>query len=264
MIFFDALAHCCGQMKSIDMNCDMGEMPEHISDGTQEALMRSITSVNIACGGHAGDEQTMATTIQQALRHKLAIGAHPGYADRANFGRLELNLSPEEVADSIYAQVRALAEVAARYHANITHVKPHGALYNQAVHNAQLARAIASGVARWSQQVVLVGLAGSPMLDVFDDAGFPIAAEAFADRRYEPNGTLRSRKHPDALIHDPAEAAQQALTIVQGKVVARDGSEVPMHADTLCIHSDTPGSPQIAAQVAKALRDAGVQLRALK
>jgi len=250
-------------MKSIDLNCDMGEVPEHISDGTQEALMRSITSVNIACGGHAGDAQTMATTIQQALRYKLAIGAHPGYADRANFGRIELNLSPEEVADSVYAQVRTLAEVAARYHANITHVKPHGALYNQAVRNSQLARAIASGVARWSQHVVLVGLAGSPMLDVFDDAGFPIAAEAFADRRYEPGGTLRSRKHPDALIHDPAEAAQQALTMVQGKVVARDGSEVPLHADTLCIHSDTPGSTKIAAHVAKALRDAGVNVSAL-
>ena len=251
-------------MNHIDLNCDMGEVPEHISDGTQEALMRSITSVNIACGGHAGDAQTMATTIQQALRYKLAIGAHPGYADHANFGRIELKLSPEEVADSVYAQVRALAEVAARHHANITHVKPHGALYNQAVRNSQLARAIASGVARWSQQVVLVGLAGSPMLDVFDDAGFPIAAEAFADRRYEPDGTLRSRKHPDALIHDPAEAAQQALTIVQhGKIVARDGSEVPVHADTLCIHSDTPGSTKIAAQVAQTLRDARVQLRPL-
>src|ERR1700719_1632847 len=238
MIFFDALAHFCGPMNHIDLNCDMGEMPEHISDGTQEALMRSITSVNIACGGHAGDAQTMATTIQQALRHKLAIGAHPGYADRANFGRIELNLSPEDVADSVYAQVCALSEVAALYHANITHVKPHGALYNQAVHNGQLARAIASGVARWSQQVVLVGLAGSPMLDVFDDAGFPIAAAAFADRRYESDGTLRSRKHSDALIHDPAEAAQQALTLVHGKVVARDGCEVPLHADTLCIHSD--------------------------
>jgi UPF0271 protein len=260
----DARAHCCGQMKSIDLNCDMGEVPEHISDGTQEALMRSITSVNIACGGHAGDAQTMATTIQQALRYKLAIGAHPGYADRANFGRIELNLSPEEVADSVYAQVRTLAEVAARYHANIRHVKPHGALYNQAVRNSQLARAIASGVARWSQHVVLVGLAGSPMLDVFDDAGFPIAAEAFADRCYEPDGTLRSRKHPDALLSDPAEAAQQALSIVQGKVIARDGSEVPLHADTLCIHSDTPGAPQIAAQVAKALREAGVNVSAFK
>src|SRR5260370_40995763 len=114
-------------MKSIDLNCDMGETPEHISDGTQEALMRSITSLNIACGGHAGDAQTMAATIEPALRHKLAIGAHPGYADRANFGRIELKLSPDEVAESVYAQVRTLAEAPARYHASITHRKPHGA-----------------------------------------------------------------------------------------------------------------------------------------
>ena len=250
-------------MNHIDLNCDMGEVPEHVSDGTQEALMRSITSVNIACGGHAGDAQTMATTIEQALRHKLAIGAHPGYADRENFGRLELNLAPEAIADSIHEQVRALAEIADRHGVRLAHVKPHGALYNQAVHNRKLAQAIATGVARLRRDVVLVGLAGSPMLDVFRQAGFPVAAEAFADRRYEPDGTLRSRKHPDALIHDPPEAAQQALSIVQGKVIARDGSEVPLHADTLCIHSDTPGAPQIAAHVAKALRESNVQLRAL-
>jgi 5-oxoprolinase (ATP-hydrolysing) subunit A len=251
-------------MMRIDLNCDMGELPEHISDGTQEALMRSITSVSVACGGHAGDDQTMATTIQQALRHRLAIGAHPGYADRANFGRIELNLSLEEVADSIYSQVRTLAEVAARCHANIIHVKPHGALYNQAVHNAQLARAIASGVARWSQQVVLVGLAGSPMLDIFEDAGFPIAAEAFADRRYEPDGTLRSRKYSNALIDDPAEAASQALSIVQRcEVIAHDQTKVSITAQTICIHGDTPRAPQIAATVAKTLRQAGVTISPL-
>ena len=250
-------------MDHIDLNCDMGEMPEHISDGTQEALMRSVTSVNIACGGHAGDAQTMATTIEQALRHKLAVGAHPGYPDRENFGRLELNLSPQAIADSIHAQVQALAKIAERHGVRLTHVKPHGALYNQAVRNRQLAQAIATGVARLRCDVVLVGLAGSLMLDVFRQAGFPVAAEAFADRRYEPDGTLRSRKHPDALLSDPAEAAQQALSIVQGKVIARDGSEVPLHADTLCIHSDTPGAPQIAAQIAKALSEASVQLRAL-
>lgn len=248
-------------MKRIDLNCDMGELPEAIADGTQEDLMPSFTSINVACGGHAGDAQTMQTTIKQALRWKLAIGAHPGYPDRANFGRLELKLSPEAVTEFVYQQTRALGEVAARCGAQLAHVKPHGALYNQAVHNRELAGAIAAGVARWTRNIVLVGLAGSRMLDVFRDAGFKAAAEAFADRRYEPNGTLRSRKYDDALIRDPAEAARQALTIVQhGKVVARDGSEVALHADTLCIHSDTPGSPQIAAQVAKNLREAGVVL----
>ena len=248
----------------IDLNCDMGELPEAIADGTQEALMRPITSVNIACGGHAGDEQTMKTTIEQALRWKLAIGAHPGYADRANFGRLELDVPPKEIATTVFDQVRALAEIAGRCGARLIHVKPHGALYNQAARDRGIAQAIAAGVARWNREVVLVGLAGSPMLDVFRGAGFAIAPEAFADRRYEPDGTLRSRKFEDALIRDPAEAGWQALRIVErGAVIARDGTEVSVDAQTLCIHGDTPGAPEIAATVARILREAGVTLGAL-
>ncbi len=138
----------------IDLNCDMGELPEAIADGTQEALMRSITSVNIACGGHAGDEQTMKTTIEQALRWKLAIGAHPGYADRANFGRLELDVPPKEIATSVFDQVRALAEIAGRCGARLIHVKPHGALYNQAARDRGIAQAIAAGVARWNRELL--------------------------------------------------------------------------------------------------------------
>lgn len=251
-------------MKHIDLNCDMGELPHAIADGTQEALMPSFTSVNVACGGHAGDAQTMQTTIEQALRWKLAVGAHPGYPDRANFGRVELSLFPEAIADFVYRQVRALGEIAARNGVSLAHVKPHGALYNQAVHDRQLARAIAKGVAQWKTDIVLVGLAGSPMLDVFREAGFPIAAEAFADRRYEPDGTLRSRKHEDALIHDASEAGRQALSIVErGLVLASDGSEVLVSAQTICIHGDTPGAQQIAVAVAQALRQAGVQLAPL-
>jgi UPF0271 protein len=272
-------------MKRIDLNCDMGELPEAIADGTQEALMRSVTSVNIACGGHAGDEQTMKTTIEQALRWNVAIGAHPGYPDRKNFGRLELKISPEAVADSVCEQVRALAEIAATCGAKLVHVKPHGALYNQAVKNRELAEAIAEGVKKavadvaaalrrcsealrpcrcLSEDVVLVGLANSPMLDVFRNAGFAVAAEAFADRRYEPDGTLRSRKFEDALIRNPEEAAWQALAIAeQGLIIASDGTEVSVDAQTLCIHGDTPGAPEIAAKVARILREAGVTLGAL-
>jgi UPF0271 protein len=146
----------------------------------------------------------------------------------------------------------------------VVHVKPHGALYNQAVGNRALAEAIAKGVARWSRDVVLVGLAGSPMLDVFRNAGFVVAAEAFADRRYEVDGTLRSRKFEDALIRDPAEAGWQALSIVErGAVTACDGSKVSVDAQTLCLHGDTPGAPEIAAAVARTLREAGVTLGAL-
>jgi UPF0271 protein len=236
----------------MDLNCDMGEIPAHIADGTQESLMRSITSVNIACGGHAGDDQTMKTTIEQALRWSLAIGAHPGYPDRANFGRLELDLPLEEIEKTIFEQVRALAAIAATCATTIVHVKPHGALYNQAVKRADLAGAIAGGVARFSKDVVLVGLAGSQMLDVFRARGFKVAAEAFADRTYEADGTLRSRKFDDALIHDPVKAGEQALRI------AKEG-----RAQTICIHGDTPGAPLIAESVARALQMGGISLRPL-
>jgi UPF0271 protein len=248
----------------IDLNCDMGELPEDIANGTQESLMPSLTSVSVACGGHAGDEQTMKTTIEQALRWKLAIGAHPGYADRANFGRVELKLPAETIASSVFKQVRALAEIAAGCGARLAHVKPHGALYNQAVRDGEIAEAIAEGVARWGRDVVLVGLAGSPMLDIFRKAGFAAAAEAFADRRYEADGTLRSRKFENALIRDPAEAGRQALRIVErGAAIACDGTEVAVDAQTLCIHGDTPGAPEIAATVARILREAGVTLCAI-
>jgi 5-oxoprolinase (ATP-hydrolysing) subunit A len=274
-------------VKHIDLNCDMGELPEAIANGTQESLMPSLTSVNVACGGHAGDERTMKTTVEQALRWKLAIGAHPGYPDRENFGRLEMNLPPEAVADSVCEQVRALTAIVATCGANLVHVKPHGALYNQAVKNRELAAAIAEGVKNavaaenvaaalrrcsaplrrcrcLSEDVVLVGLAGSSMLDVFRRAGFAVAAEAFADRRYEPDGALRSRKFEDALIRDPEEAGRQALSIVErGIVIASDGSEVAVEAQTLCIHGDTPDAPQIAVTVARTLREAGVTLCAL-
>ena len=251
-------------MTHIDLNCDMGELPEAIADGTQEALLHSITSANVACGGHAGDERTMRRTIEQAMQLGVAIGAHPGYPDRENFGRLELKMSAEAVADSIYEQVRALAEVAAKCGTKLVHVKPHGALYNQAVKNRELAEAIAKGVAKYDKSLVLMGLAESLMLDVFREAGFAVAAEAFADRRYEPDGTLRSRRFENALIRDPAEAAKQALSIAQrGIVTAHDGTEVKLSAQTICIHGDTPGSVQIAAAVARALRDAGVNLTGL-
>lgn len=252
-------------MKSIDLNCDMGEMPEAITDGTQEALMVFLSSVNIACGAHAGDESTMRTTIEQAMRRKLAIGAHPGYADRANFGRLELDLSVDEIAESVFEQVSKLGEIAAKCGARLSHVKAHGALYNQAARDAAVAEAIADGVARWRRDVVLVGLAGSVMLMAFRCAGFSVAAEAFADRKYEPNGSLRSRKFANALILNPADAAAQALHIGQsGRIATSDGSEIRVEAQTICIHGDTPGAVKIAAAVGESLKNAGIELRPLE
>jgi len=175
-----------------------------------------------------------------------------------------VKVSSAEVAQSVFDQVRALAQVAEGCGTRLVHVKPHGALYNQAVKNRELARAIADGVARWNRRVVLVGLAGSAMLEVFREVGFPVAAEAFADRRYEPDGTLRPRKFEDALIRDPESAARQALGMAErGVVRASNGNEVTVAAQTICIHGDTPGAPAIAAEVARVLRESGVILSGL-
>jgi UPF0271 protein len=252
-------------MISIDINSDMGELPQAIANGSQEALMQFVTSCNIACGGHAGDEHTMRATIAQAQRWDSAIGAHPGYADRANFGRIELQLSGEEIADTVCQQLVTLAAVAEQAGAEVVHVKPHGALYNQAARDPLVAKAIVEGVRRWSGSVVLVGLSGSVMLDEFREAGFAIAAEAFADRRYEADGSLRSRKLADALLANPEEAAQQALSIVaRGEVVTAGGKVIPLEANTLCIHGDTPGALQIAEAVHGILREAGITLKSLR
>jgi 5-oxoprolinase (ATP-hydrolysing) subunit A len=248
-------------MKHIDVNCDMGELPEAIADGTQEALMPYISSANIACGGHAGDEPMMRTTIEQALRHNVAVGAHPGYEDPANFGRAELQLTPQEIAALVERQLRTFAAVADQCGARIIHVKPHGALYNQAARNREVARAIAVGARRWRSDVILVGLAGSVMLEEFRAAGFRTAAEAFADRRYEPDGSLRPRKFRDALLSGPEQAAEQALRIVEHSIViASNGSPIPLAAQTLCLHGDTPGSPVIAAAIHRQLTHAQVQV----
>lgn len=251
-------------MKRIDLNCDLGEIPTAVTDGTQEALMASITSANIACGGHAGDDETMEATIRQALRHGLAIGAHPGYADRDHFGRLEMKLPPHEIADLVFRQVTNFARIAADCDAPVVHVKAHGALYNQAVRDPAICRAIVQGVGDWNTHVVLVGLAGSPMLTAFRQSGFRVAGEAFADRRYESDGSLRHRSHANALIRDADAAAEQALQIVErGSVTSVDGIDIPIDAQTICIHGDTPGATAIAAAVANKLRAAGIELKGL-
>jgi UPF0271 protein len=215
----------------IDLNCDMGELPDAAHEA---ALMEHITSANIACGGHAGDEATMERTARLALERGVRIGAHPGYPDRANFGRLEMPMSAAEIAQTVTEQIRRLEAVVGRLGGTIVHVKPHGALYNVAVKNAEVARAIGEGVAAWNRAIPIFGLAASPMLDVWHEMGLQPVGEAFADRRYEPDGTLRNRKFPDALITDPQTAAAQALRL------AREGK-----AQTICVHGDTPGAVEI-------------------
>ena len=224
---------------TIDLNCDMGELEDSAHEA---ALMQYITSANIACGGHAGDDATMERTARLALERGVHIGAHPGYPDRANFGRIEMQMSAAEIEDTVARQIERLEAVVSRLGGRIVHVKPHGALYNVAVHNAAVARAIGNGVARWNRDVPIFGLAASPMLDVWREMDLKPVGEAFADRRYEPDGTLRSRKFPDALITDPNAAAEQAVRL------ARAGT-----AQTICVHGDTPGSVEILKACREAL-----------
>jgi len=227
---------------TLDINCDMGELEDAAHEA---ALMEYITSANIACGGHAGDDHIMERTTRLALDRGVRIGAHPGYPDRANFGRIEIAMKPAEIAATVHQQIARLDDIVQRLGGVIVHVKPHGALYNVAVHNAEVARAIGDGVARWNPGVLLFGLAGSPMLEIWRGMGLHVWREAFADRRYEPDGTLRSRKLPGALITDPAEAAGQAQAFA-----------AEAKADTVCVHGDTPGAVEILKACRNTLKSA--------
>ncbi len=226
--------------------------------------MRYITSANVACGGHAGDEHTMEQTLAAARSLNVAAGAHPGYPDRANFGRFETALSPSEIEAFVHDQILALTKVADSLDMHLVHVKPHGALYHAANKNREVALAIGRAVQGINPKLIMVGQAGSAALEVWRSMGLRCGAEAFADRAYEPDGTLRKRSLPGALLGDPVRAAEQAVNIaVAHHVIATDGRELPVEADTICIHSDTPGSVAIAREVNRRLKAAGVLVRAL-
>ena len=247
-------------MRTIDLNADVGELPELA--GVEMEILEVVTSVNVACGGHAGDAASMERLVRAALAHGVAIGAHPSFPDREGFGRRVVPMAPDEISVSVAEQVAALRDVARRCGARLSHVKPHGALYNAAAKSPVLARAIATGVARVAPDVILVGLAGSEMLAVFVEEGFAVAGGAFADRGYEPDGSLTPRGRPGALKESAEEAAAQALSIaLRGEVVGSDGLRVRVDARTLCLHSDTPGATAFARAVAVRLRAAGVELR---
>jgi 5-oxoprolinase (ATP-hydrolysing) subunit A len=248
-------------MTHLDVNCDMGEDSARLDQDL--ALLRYITSANIACGGHAGDAATMRALVTAAKSAGRAIGAHPSYPDRANFGRAAVSMPLADLEQAIAEQIAALGSIAREQGAEITHVKPHGALYHAAMHDADLAAAIARAAAVWNPAIILVGQAGAPALAQWQHMGFRAAAEAFADRRYDPDGRLQPRSKPAALITDPVEAAGQALDISRGYILAADDSPHSLKAETLCIHSDTPQSLDIARAVHEALTAAGITLQPL-
>jgi UPF0271 protein len=243
---------------AIDINADVGE------GMADDELFPYVTSANVACGFHAGDPSTMDETVAQALARGVHVGAHPGHADKANFGRVAVDLPAEEVERLVLYQVAALHGFVHSRGARLAHVKPHGALYHQGSEFPDVARAIAEGVRRFDPSLVLVGAAGSLLLEAGREAGLPVAGEGFADRRYRPDGTLVSRKDAGAVLTDPEEAAEQAVHLARdGWAVASDGSRVAVRPDTICVHGDTPGAPAIARRVRERLAAEGVAVAAL-
>ncbi|MBI3243676.1 MAG: 5-oxoprolinase subunit PxpA [Chloroflexi bacterium] len=235
---------------NIDLNCDMGESFGRYSLGDDEALMPLITSTNIACGLHAGDPLVMAATIRLAKRHGAAVGAHPGHPDLQGFGRRPLDLSPDEAEAFVLYQISALAGFARAAGLELAHVKPHGALYNQAAKDRALATAIAQSVARFSKSLILMGLAGSVLVEAGVEAGLKVANEGFPERGYNDDGTLRPRRLPGAVIESPAAAAAQAVKMVR-EGIRFGGRQVQV--ETLCIHGDNPSAPAIAKAIREAL-----------
>ena len=239
----------------MDINCDMGEIPRLLKNNVYSDLMDHVTSINLACGGHAGDVSMMRKLVRIAKRKNVRIGAHPSYPDRENFGRLELEMDPEELLRSICEQVRSLIRVAEEESVSISHIKPHGALYNQAAKDTHLARVIGNAVDRVSPDLDIMCLSGSLMVKILEDMGLKVVQEAFADRTYERDGGLRDRGSDRALITDPQKAADQARSIIEDKkIITFDGSEISLEAQTLCVHSDTPNAIAIAQEVRLVLR----------
>jgi UPF0271 protein len=248
--------------QTIDLNLDAGEDAAMLANGREAALYELVSSVNIACGGHTGNEQTMRAAVRLARACQLSIGAHPSYPDRAGFGRLELKLEPALLTQSLLDQLEALARICDEEGVRLAHVKPHGALYNVAAFDRETARAFLSAVTTYdpAKNIKVFGLAGTPLAHVVHGAGFEFVGEAFVDRRYEANGQLRARSFANALIDNPADAAEQAVNILEGRVRSHDGVELSLLAQTLCIHGDTPNALETARAVRGVLDALGVRV----
>jgi 5-oxoprolinase (ATP-hydrolysing) subunit A len=251
-------------VRAIDLNCDAGESYGPWPMGDDATLIPLITSVNIACGAHAGDPLVMRRTLTLARDHHVSVGAHPGYPDLHGFGRRPMALPPDEVEAWTLAQLGALDAIARGVGMTLRHVKPHGALYNAAADDEALAEAISRAVRVFNPELVMVARAGSRMVEVAHAAGLRVAEEAFADRGYDTAGRLLPRSHPDALLHDPDVAAQRAVSLLTtNRLTTADGATLTLRPQTLCVHSDTDGAAALAAAVRASLEAEGIALRPL-
>ena len=242
----------------IDLNADLGE-----GAGSDEALLGLVSSANIACGWHAGDARTMRQCVRWAIEHGVAIGAHPSFPDRENFGRSTMHLPPDEIVSNVLYQVGALAAIAKAEGGKLSHVKAHGQLYNQAVKEPELADALCEAVRRFDPSLRFFGLAGSGMIEAARRAGLTPVEEVFADRAYMPDGSLVPRSQPGALIEDEDQSLAQTLSLVRDrKVTAIDGSTVPVNAQTVCLHGDGAHALAFARRIRDRLQQEGIAVRA--
>ncbi len=248
----------------IDLNCDLGESFGQYRLGDDAAMLEIVTSANIACGLHAGDPPVMRETVTLAARRGVAIGAHPGYPDLQGFGRRAMHLQPAELEAFLIYQLGALAGFARAAGAHLTHVKPHGALYNQAVADREIAAAIAHAVASFDPTLIVVTLPEAALRLAARGNGLRVALEGFADRAYLADGTLAPRQRPGAVIHDPELVTVRAIRMItQGEVETIEGAVIPLRVNTLCVHGDTPGAATLAAQLRHALEAAQLVLAPL-
>ncbi len=250
-------------MNRLDLNCDMGESFGAWRMGQDDAVLEHVTSANVACGFHAGDPATIRRTVAAAVSRGVAVGAHPSLPDLQGFGRREMRIAPTEAYDLTLYQVGAVAAFAHAAGGRLHHVKPHGALYNMAARDAGLAAAIASAVHDFDRDLVLYGLAGSELIRAGRQVGMAVANEVFADRTYQPDGSLTPRHRADALIHEVDQAiAQVACMVTRGRVRCVDGTDISIQADTLCIHGDAPQALEFACAIRAELTRLGFVVRA--
>jgi 5-oxoprolinase (ATP-hydrolysing) subunit A len=251
-------------MRHLDLNCDLGESFGAYAIGADAELMATITSANIACGFHAGDPAVMRQTVRLAATAGVAVGAHPGLPDLVGFGRREMRVTPQEVEDMVLYQVGALTAIASAEGLRLHHVKAHGALYNMAARDRGLAEALVRAVRALDPRLIVFGPPGSELLRAASAAGLVTASEGFADRTYEPDGSLTARTNANSVLQDTSSVVRRGVRLAtEDTVVTTDGSEIGMRVDTICVHGDTPGAPELARALRAGLENAGVVISAI-
>lgn len=252
----------CVNFSCVDLNCDLGESFGAYTMGMDEAVVPHVTSINVACGYHAGDPLIMEKTMALAAKYGVAVGAHPGFPDLLGFGRRPMTVTPEEAGAYVKYQLGALMAFAKSHGLKLQHVKPHGALYNMAAKDAKLARGIAEAVASVDTGIYLMGLAGSVMLEEAEKAGLPVISEVFADRAYNDDGSLVNRKLPGAVIHDGDEAAARAVKMAkENKVVSINGKTIDIKADSICVHGDNGAAIELVKKIRASLAAEGIAMQ---